>query len=286
MARQFERIGVLGAGQMGNGIAQVAATAGLDVVMVDLSDEACAKGLGTIEHSLGRLVRKERLSEADRDAALGRITTDTSLDAFATCDIVVEAVVENLEVKLDVFRRLDAICKPGAILATNTSSISITHIAGATNRPEDVIGMHFMNPVPIMKLVEVINGLATSEATHADTCALAERLGKTTVTAADYPGFIVNRILMPMINEAAYALMEGVGTVEDIDVAMKLGTNQPMGPLTLADFIGLDTCLAIMEVLHDGLGDAKYRPCPLLRNYVLAGWHGRKSGRGFYTYDK
>ncbi len=283
---EISKIGVVGAGQMGNGIAQVAAVAGYDVIMSDINEAALEKGLSTIQRSLNKLVEKERISADLRDAALSRIATSTSLEDAAQVDLVVEAVVENLGVKEKVFKTLDAAAPEHAILASNTSSISITKIGAFTTRPEKVIGMHFMNPVPIMKLVEIIRGLATSDETYAAVNAASEKMGKTTVLAQDYPGFIVNRILMPMINEAVYALMEGVGSVEDIDAAMKLGTNQPMGPLTLADFIGLDTCLAIMDVLHDGLGDTKYRACPLLRKYVDAGWMGRKAGRGFYNYEK
>ncbi|MCB9507053.1 MAG: 3-hydroxybutyryl-CoA dehydrogenase [Myxococcales bacterium] len=284
MARTIENVGVLGAGQMGNGIAQVAAAAGLNVVMVDRDDTACARGMQTIEGSLARLLKREKLTAEARDAILSRIRTSTTYDDFAGSDIVIEAVTENRDVKLAVFKQLDAVCRPGAILASNTSSISLTWLGAQTGRPGDVIGMHFMNPVPVMQLVEVIRGLATSDDTYEETKSLAERFGKSTVKAEDYPGFIVNRILMPMINEACYVLMEGTGSVADIDTGMKLGTNQPMGPLALADLIGLDTCLAIMEVLHDGSGDTKYRPCPLLRKYVDAGYLGRKTGRGFYQY--
>jgi len=284
MATEIKKIGVVGAGQMGNGIAQVAAQSGFDVVMTDINDAAVERGLGTIRGSLDRLLRKEKISEADMAAALARITTSTALTALADCDLVVEAATEDKKIKAAIFRTLDEVCKPEAILASNTSSISITTIAGQTKRPAQVVGMHFMNPVPLMKLVELIRGLATSNDTFEAVKAAAVAMGKTTIDAQDYPGFIVNRVLMPYINEAVFTLMEGIGSVEDIDTAMKLGTNVPMGPLTLADFIGLDTCLAIMEVLHEGLGDSKYRPCPLLRKYVDAGWLGRKSGRGFYNY--
>ncbi len=281
---KIKTIGVIGAGQMGNGIAQVAAVAGFDVQLNDLSDQALDRARASIEKSLEKLVSRDKITAEARDEALGRIVTTSSLESLSSSDLVVEAIVENEQIKFDLFKKLDQITPPHAILASNTSSISITRIAAATNRPHQVIGMHFMNPVPIMKLVEIIRGLATDDATYNTVRAVSEKMGKTTVLAQDYPGFIVNRILMPMINEAVYALMEGVGNVEDIDTAMKLGTNQPMGPLTLADFIGLDTCLAILEVLHTNLGDPKYRPCPLLRKYVDAGWVGRKSGRGFYTY--
>jgi len=283
---EINKIAVVGAGQMGSGIAQVAAVAGYDVSMSDVSEEALEQGLSSIERSLARLVDKERITEDLREAALSRIASTSDLeDSVAGADLVVEAIVEDVDVKKSVFERLDANAPDHAILATNTSSISITKIAGFTERADRVIGMHFMNPVPVMELVEVIRGLATSDETYEAVVAAAEEMGKTTVLASDYPGFIVNRVLMPMLNEAVYAVMEGVGSSEDIDSAMKLGTNQPMGPLRLADFIGLDTCLAIMNVLHDELGDTKYRPCPLLRKYVDAGWLGRKSGRGFYEYE-
>jgi 3-hydroxybutyryl-CoA dehydrogenase len=282
----IKKIGVIGAGQMGNGIAQVAAQAGFDVVMSDIAQESLDRGVATITKSLDKLVSKGKLTEEQRAAALGRLTTTLSLEeACASADMVIEAVTEREALKFELFRKIDAASPDHAILATNTSSISITRIAAQTKRPAKVIGMHFMNPVPLMTLVELIRGLATDDATYEATRAASEAMGKTCVLAQDYSGFIVNRILMPMINEAVYTLMEGVGSVEDIDAAMKLGTNQPMGPLTLADFIGLDTCLAIMQVLHDGSGDTKYRPCPLLRKYVDAGWLGRKSGRGFYNYN-
>ncbi|MEM6925579.1 MAG: 3-hydroxybutyryl-CoA dehydrogenase [Myxococcota bacterium] len=281
-----ERIGVVGAGQMGSGIAQVAAMSGFDVIVQDISDDALQRGKGSIEHSLSRLVAKDKISEARAAEALGRISTATTLDAFAQAQLVIEAATENEGLKHQIFRSLTEAVPEEAILATNTSSISVTGIAAVTRRPDRVVGMHFMNPVPIMKLVELIRGLATSDETFATVETIAQKMGKTTVEARDMPGFIVNRVLMPYINEAAQAVYEGIGTVEDIDVAMRLGTNVPMGPLTLADFIGLDTCLSIMEVLRDGLGgDSKYRPSPLLVKYVEAGWLGRKSGRGFYSYD-
>ena len=280
----IKTLGVVGAGQMGNGIAQVAAGIGLEVIMVDLNPEACAKGKATIEKSLARFVRKEKMTQAQADEVAARVTTSSELESLSAADLVVEAIIEDEGIKRSLFAQLDTICRPEVILASNTSSISITRIAAATTRPERVVGMHFMNPVPIMKLVEIIRGIATSDETFETTRALAERMGKVISGSKDYPGFIVNRILMPMINEAFYALYEGIGSAEDIDSGMKYGTNQPMGPLTLADFIGLDTCLAIMRVLHEGLGDAKYRPCPLLVQYVDAGWYGRKSGRGVYNY--
>ncbi len=279
-----ERIAVLGAGQMGNGIAHVFAQAGYPVAMIDISKGALAKGRETIAKNLDRQLKKGAIQQADKEATLGRITDYDSLDAVKDATLVIEAVTENRELKVKIFAEIDAKAPVGAILATNTSSISITEIAGRTTRPESVIGMHFMNPVPVMQLVEIIRGIATSDAATAKVVELSKAVGKTPVEVNDYPGFIANRILMPMINEAVYCLMEGVGTAEAIDTVMKLGMNHPMGPLTLADFIGLDTCLAILEVMHDGLGDPKYRPCPLLRKYVAAGWLGRKSGRGFYQY--
>lgn len=279
-----DRIAVIGAGQMGNGIAHVCAVAGHDVTMIDVSQAALDKAKGTIDKNLDRQVKKGALDEAAKAAALGRITTATSMEAVANAAFVIEAATENVELKHKIFTDMDRLAPAGAILATNTSSISITDIAGRVRRPASVIGMHFMNPVPVMQLVEVIRGLATSDETTARTMALATGLGKTPVEVNDYPGFVANRILMPMINEAIYCVMEGVGTPEAIDQVMKLGMNHPMGPLTLADFIGLDTCLAILEVMHQGLGDPKYRPCPLLRKYVAQGWVGRKAGRGFYSY--
>jgi 3-hydroxybutyryl-CoA dehydrogenase len=279
-----ERIAVLGAGQMGNGITHVFAQSGYDVTMIDISSDALEKGKATIAGNLDRQIRKGTLQAADKDAILGRVKTATSTDAIRDADLVIEAVTENRDLKFKIFADLDAKAKQGAILASNTSSISITEIAARTKRPELVIGMHFMNPVPVMQLVEVIRGLATSDATTSKVFELSKAVGKTPVEARDYPGFIANRILMPMINEAVYCLMEGVGTAEAIDTVMKLGMNHPLGPLALADLIGLDTCLAILEVLHDGIGDPKYRPCPLLRTYVAAGWLGRKTKRGFYTY--
>ena len=281
---KITRVGVVGAGTMGNGIAQVFAQAGFTVRLCDAVPAAIDRARGGIEKSLGKFVEKGKLSAADRDAALGRLTTGSDLDALADVDYVVEAIAEIVDVNTEVFKRLDAITEPRVILSSNTSSISITALGAATRRPDRVLGMHFMNPVPLMTLVELIRGQATSPESMAVATELCAALGKTPVEAADYPGFIANRILMPMINEAIYAVMEGVGTPEAIDTVMKLGMNHPMGPLTLADFIGLDVCLAILNVLHGGLGDPKYRPCPLLRRMVAAGQLGRKTGQGFYQY--
>lgn len=287
MVENIKKIGVVGAGQMGNGITQVAAACGYDVVMFDINNAALDKGLTTIAGSCDRLIKKGTMTEDAKKALLGKVKATTAMADLKDCDFVVEAATENIDLKLKIFKELDQTVKAGSILASNTSSISITKIAAVTSRPDKVVGMHFMNPVPLMQLVEGIKGLQTSTETFALTKALSEKLGKIFVESVkDMPGFIVNRILMPMINEAVYTLHEGIASVESIDNAMKLGTNQPMGPLTLADFIGLDTCLAIMNVLHDGLGDSKYRPCPLLVKYVEAGWMGRKSGRGFYNYAK
>jgi 3-hydroxybutyryl-CoA dehydrogenase len=279
-----ERIAVVGAGQMGNGIAHVFAAAGHPVTMIDVSRDALARGRATIEKNMARQVQKGTLDGAARDAALGRIALSETLEPVREADLVIEAATENAELKFRIFGDLDALVPNGAILASNTSSISITEIAARTGRPAQVIGMHFMNPVPVMQLVEVIRGLATSDDTTARVLDLSKRLGKTPVEVNDYPGFVSNRVLMPMINEAVYCLMEGVGSAEAIDTVMKLGMNHPMGPLALADLIGLDTCVSILEVLHRGLGDPKYRPCPLLRKYVAAGWLGRKTGRGFFSY--
>jgi 3-hydroxybutyryl-CoA dehydrogenase len=278
------RVAVLGGGTMGNGIAQVFAQHGHSVTLRDLSREILDRALANIDKSLAKLAEKGRIGPVDRDAALARIATATDLAGVSDAELVVEAIVENLGLKAETFRELDRITGPGTILASNTSSISITKLGAATKRPEKVIGMHFMNPVPIMTLVEVIRGQATSDQTTRVVMELSKALGKTPVEVNDYPGFVSNRVLMPMINEAIYALYEGVAKAEAIDQVMKLGMNHPMGPLTLADVIGLDVCLSILEVLHDGLGDPKYRPCPLLKRMVDAGWLGRKSGRGFYTY--
>ncbi len=279
------KVSVIGGGTMGNGIAQVFAQFGHDVNLIDVKQEFLDRALGTVEKNLGRMVKKEKISQDDATATLNRLNGVVGLENAADSDLVVEAVFENYEVKKEIFTKLDEVCKPGAILASNTSSISLTKIAACTKRPQDVIGMHFMNPVPIMKLVEVICGQATSKGTLAKVTKMAEDLNKVPVTVQDYPGFIANRLLMPMINEAAYSLMEGVATKEAIDTVMKLGLAHPMGPLTLADFIGLDICLDIMEVLYEGFGDSKYRPCPLLRRMVDAGHLGRKSGLGFYDYS-
>ena len=279
-----EHVLVVGAGQMGAGIAQVALTAGLRVTLVDVAREAVDRGAERIRGGLRKLREKGKLEETAEAAALKRLSLATSAAEAKEVDLAIEAATENEELKRRIFQQLDAVVRPGGVLATNTSSIPITRIAAATQRPEAVIGMHFMNPVPVMQLVELIRGAATSDATYERTVALARAMGKTVVTSRDFPGFIVNRILIPMLNEAAYALMEGLGTAKDIDTAMKLGTNQPMGPLELADFIGLDTVLFIAEVMHRGLGDPKYRPCPLLRQYVDAGWLGKKTGRGFHVY--
>jgi 3-hydroxybutyryl-CoA dehydrogenase len=281
----IQKVGVLGSGQMGGGIAQVAAQAGFDVYLADVNQAAAEKGKAKIAAQLKKAVEKGKMTEAESASILERIRAVDGIPGLSQADLVVEAVSENPDLKFKIFRELDAACAPHAILASNTSSISITRIAAQTKRPEKVAGMHFMNPVPVMKLVEGIRGLQTSDETFAAVRAASEKMGKTFVAVKDIPGFAVNRVLMPMINEAVQALYEGIATAEDLDSAMKLGTNQPMGPLTLADFIGLDTCLAIMEVLHEGLGDSKYRPSPLLKQYVAAGWLGRKSGRGFYRYD-
>ena len=281
----ISKIGVLGSGQMGAGIAQGAALSGFDVVLHDISEVALEKAMADIARRLDRMVQREKIGASDKDAALGRLSSSVSVDGIESCGLVVEAVTENMAVKGEVLAAADRALQNGAILASNTSSISITKLAAGTSRPAQFIGMHFMNPVPIMKLVEVIRGLETSDETFRAVKDVAEKMGKTVVCSQDYPGFIVNRILIPMLNEAIFALYEGIATAEDIDAAMKLGTNQPMGPLTLADFIGLDTVLAIAEVLHEGLGDSKYRPCPLLRNYVAAGRLGKKTGRGFFDYS-
>ncbi len=280
----IRRVGVIGAGQMGNGIAHVCALAGYDVVLNDVKPEALEKALDTINRNMERQVRRSVLSEQDRDAAVGRIKMSTSVSDLRDCDIVIEAATENEQVKREILKSLAGILKKNAIVASNTSSISITRLAAATERPEKFIGMHFMNPVPMMELIELIRGLATDEPTFQTVKTMSQRLGKTVAMAEDFPAFIVNRILLPMINEAVYTLYEGVGTVEAIDTAMKLGAHHPMGPLELADFIGLDTCLSVMQVLYDGLADSKYRPCPLLVKYVEAGWLGRKAKRGFYDY--
>ncbi|MBU8612304.1 MULTISPECIES: 3-hydroxybutyryl-CoA dehydrogenase [Bacillus] len=283
---EIKQIMVAGAGQMGSGIAQTAAGAGFYVRMYDVNPEAAEAGLKRLKKQLARDAEKGKRTETEAKSVISRISISQTLEEAEHADIVIEAIAENMAAKTEMFKTLDRICPPHTILASNTSSLPITEIAAVTNRPQRVIGMHFMNPVPVMKLVEVIRGLATSEETALDVMALAEKMGKTAVEVNDFPGFVSNRVLLPMINEAIYCVYEGVAKPEAIDEVMKLGMNHPMGPLALADFIGLDTCLSIMEVLHSGLGDSKYRPCPLLRKYVKAGWLGKKSGRGFYDYEE
>ncbi len=281
---EVKNIVVIGAGQMGSGIAQVCAQSGYDVLLQDINQDAVDQGINSIHALLTRAVEKGRITDVEKEGTLSRLNTSTDLGDAHEADLVIEAVIENLDVKKELFQQLDNIVPAHTILATNTSSLPITEIAAVTNRPEKVIGMHFMNPVPIMQLVEIIRAIQTDDETYERIEHVTKELNKTSVTVNDFPGFVANRILMPMINEAIYTVYEGIATVEDVDTVMKLGMNHPMGPLTLADFIGLDTCLYIMEVLYEGFGDSKYRPCPLLRQYVQAGWYGKKSGRGFYTY--
>jgi 3-hydroxybutyryl-CoA dehydrogenase len=281
----IEKVGVIGAGAMGNGIAHVCALAHMDVTLVDINENQLAKALDTIHHNMDRQIKRQLITDADRDAALARIQISKDYDALKNSDIVIEAATEKEEIKKEIMKKVSPLLKPSAMIASNTSSISITRLAAATDRPSKFIGIHFMNPVPVMQLVELIRGLATDDETFNAAKALAEKLGKTTATAEDFPAFIVNRILLPMINEAIYTLYEGVGSVDSIDTAMRLGANHPMGPLELADFIGLDVCLSVMQVLYDGLADSKYRPCPLLVKYVEAGWLGKKTKRGFYDYS-
>ncbi len=284
MTTDIQTVGIVGSGQMGNGIGQVAAQAGMSVLLYDINQEIVDRALGNIHKGLVRLTDRGKLSPDERDAMLGRLRGTAVLADLSAADVIIEAAPEDSAIKENIFRQLDQIARPEVILASNTSSISLTQLGAVTNRPEKVIGMHFMNPPVVMQLVEIVRGLATADETYTTIDGLARKMGKTTIQAKDYAGFVVNRILLPMINEAIYALYEGVGGVEDIDQGMKLGTNQPMGPLALADLIGLDTCLAVLERLHHGLGDDKYRPCPLLRNYVAARYLGKKSGRGFYEY--
>ena len=284
-ADDIKTIGVIGAGQMGNGIAHVGALAGYAMILNDINQDQLDKAVGMIERNMNRQVSRGTIGESEAAAAIGRITTETDMAALGNADLVIESAVENEQVKLDIFSALCPLLKPAALIASNTSSISITRLAAVTDRPEKFVGMHFMNPVPMMELVEVIRGIATGQDTYACVTEVARRLGKSPASAEDFPAFIVNRILLPMINEAVYTLYEGVGNVESIDTAMRLGAHHPMGPLQLADFIGLDTCLAVMQVLYDGLADTKYRPCPLMVKYVDAGWVGRKFGRGFYDYS-